>query len=612
MAEPKTTAEIRAAPDAFKAACARAAVAFGRIAGVVSVGFGLKQSGGTFGDELAIVVFVEEKKPEEALAPAERIPPLFEGYRTDVRVVPRLRLGACDNTTKYTTIQGGIQIANAGEKVGNTTFTALGTIGCIVRRRNHSGRENVYMLSNAHVMYAKGHGAQDTISHPDSSGSGLGPIMDGGAYRNIVWPPGTPAPSPLPDPTHPDAPVNHTNEAFIDCAIARLDLDSCCGCTKDSTNFAESIIDLVSVTPPGAGRADPVHASNRITDVRDVFNDVNFIGETVTKVGRTTGRTQGRCVGVTATVHIIDVFDPTVPTPRIFAYNCLEIVPEPLGTLDCKGHAYFGEEGDSGSLVVDAQRRAVGLLFGVPDPNSVPPAPPNSSCTAVHIVPVLDHLGICVPCAAGATGHGSSLATDGSGLAPIPLAPAQSTLTNQIVFLADGAMPAAARQVGPVFVPPAPVGEEHGRHMHALLEEFRGTRIGRPLNAVINDVRREVGYLIRNVRPVKVVWGRHQGPAWLAHVLNHIEGHSPTIPHEIKGITRRALLVKLREVLGVYGSNLLRRALADYGDEALEMLTCEGSDSLSDIVAWIRQREDAQDIEGARATAPRPAAEDVM
>lgn len=594
MAQPKTTAEIRAEPETFKAACARAAVAFGRIPGVISVGFGLKQTGGTFGDELAIVVFVSEKKPEEALAPAERIPRLFEKYRTDVRIVPQHHLGACENTAKYSTIQGGIQIANAGEQVGSMIFRPFGTLGCIVRRRNHSGRENVYMLSNAHVMYAKGHGPGDAIAHPDAqNGSGLGPITEGGAFRNIVWPPGTPAPNPLPDPAHPDAPVNHTNESFIDCAMARLDLDSCCGCTQDTTAFAESIIDLVTVTPPGAGRGDAVHAANRIADVRDVFNDPLFVGEIVTKVGRTTGRTQGKCVSVTVPVRIVDVFDTSASPAQILAYNCMEIIPEPLGTLDCKGNAWFAEEGDSGSLVVDLQRRAVGLLFGVPDPNKVPPEPPNASCTAVHIVPVLDHLGICIPCAAGATGHGSSLATDGSGLAPIPLLPAQSHLTGQIGFLGDG----AGERAQPSAMAPVPLDDAQRQRMHALLDEFRATQVGRPLYAAIDNLRRELGYLMRNVRPVKVVWGRHQGPAWLAHFLNHIAGHTATVPHEIKGITRRALLVQMREVLDVYGSNALRDALAGHGDVVLDLLTREGGDSLADIVAWIRQREQAQIVE---------------
>ncbi len=588
MNQPKTTAEIRAEPKAFKAACARAAVAFGRIPGVISVGFGLKQTGGTFGDELAIVVFVKEKKPSASLASAERIPSVFEGYSTDVRIVPFCVPGACDNNAKYSTIQGGIQIANAGEQIGDTIFRENGTLGCIVRRRNHSGRENVYMLSNAHVMYAKGHAAGDPIGHPNiQQGEGLGLIVDGGAFRNIVWPPGTTPPNPLPVPADPDHPLNHPHETFIDCAIARLDLDSCCGCTKDTRAYTEAIIDLVNVTPSGAGRGDAVHASNRIIDVRDVYGNVNFVGEVVMKVGRTTGLTQGKCVSIITPVLMPN---PLGSAPaNVHCFNCIEIVPEPLGTLNCKGHAYFAEHGDSGSLVLDSQRKAVGLLFGV----TVDGAPANSSCTASFIVPVLDHLGICIPCAAGATGHGSSLATDGSGLAPIALPAAQSTLTSQISFLADGSSPRAQLTA----MAPAPIDEEQGRRMHALLEEFRGTRLGRPLSAVIDDVRRELGYLVRNVRSVKVVWGRHQGPAWLAHFLNHIAGHSPAIPHEIKGVTRRALLVKMRDVLSVYGSNRLKRALDEYGAVVLEMLTSKGNDTIGDVVMWIQERERTQDLE---------------
>lgn len=582
MSEVKTTSEIRADPEEFKAARARAIAAFAGIAGVVSVGYGLKETGGRFGDELALVVYVEEKKPADVLAPAERIPPVFEGYRTDVRVVPFRVPGACDNSTKYTTIQGGIQIANVGEQVGSTIVRENGTIACIVRRRNHSGRENVYLLSNAHVMYAKGHGAGDTIGHQNiQEGEGLGPILDGGAFRNIVWPPGTAPPNPLPVPADPDHHLNHPHETWLDCAIARLDLDSCCGCTKDTRAFTESIIDIVAVTPAGAGRNDAVHAQNRIVDVRDVYGDPNFVGQLVKKVGRTTALTVGRCVAVNAPATMPNVLGPTPAT--VHCYNCMEIAPEPLGTLNCKGHAYFAEHGDSGSLVLDSQNRAVGLLFGV----AVDGAPPDTSCIASFIVPVLDHLGICIPCAAGATGHGSSLATDGSGLAPVALPPAQSTLqAGQIVFTADtGALAQPSAMV------PAPMDEVQGERMHALLEEFRGTQAGGRLSVVIDEVRRELGYLVRNVRPVKAVWGRHQGAAWLAHFLNHIAGHAPAIPPEIKGITRRALLTQIRAVLGVYGSNRLKRALDEHSDAVLEMLTFDGSDSLADVVAWIRERE---------------------
>jgi hypothetical protein len=595
MADIKTTAQIRAAPEEFKAACARATEAFRKIKGFVSVSYGLKQTAGVFSDDIAMVVFVDEKKPLEALAPAERIPELFEGYRTDVRIVGfhQSGLGHCDNRQTYKTIQGGIQISNAGRKnaAGTEILRELGTVACIVRRRNFTGRENVYLLSNAHVMYAEGYGRGDPIGHPAiQEGEAIGIIMDGAAFHNIAWPPGIAPPNPLPVPGDPDDAQNHPDETFLDCAIARLELDSCCGCTENTRHFAESsIVDLVVDTPVGAERDNPVHASNRITDVRDVFGDPNFNGELVTKVGRTSGHTTGKCVNVNRPFRMPNPLGSAPAT--VHCYNCIEIIPEPPGAVTC-GQAYFGQHGDSGSLVVDAQRRAVGLLFSVP----VAGAPANASCGACHIVPVLDHLGICIPCAPGATGHGSATAADGSGVAPAPLPAAQSTLpTGSFVFLADGAAPAS--QAAAVFTPPMPVNAAHEKRMRALLEEFRATQLGRPLSAVINEVRREIGYLVRNVRPVKIAWGRHQGPAWLAHVLNHIAGHTSTLPHEIKGVTRRAVLLKMREVLSAHGSNPLKRALAEYGDVVLELLTSSGCDSVADLVAWVQARERERDVE---------------
>ncbi len=576
----KSTEEILAAPDAFRAAHARATAAFMKVDGVVNVGYGLKQTGGEFGKVFAIVVFVREKKPAAALTPAERIPPAFEEYPTDVRVVPHLRPGTCDNTVHYTTIQGGIQIANAG---GDSTY-AMGTIGCMARRRNDSGRDNIYLLSNAHVIYADGHGVNDGIFHPAPGGEYLGPIQDGGAFRAVPWTPGAPTPA---------------VDVFIDCAMARFDIDSvCCGstCTRDKYGYSESIIDLIDLTPPGSGSVTDQNTNNRITDVRNVIGDLGFAaGEVVWKVGRTTERTKGTCVSVTTMFVLPDPF--TAGNPPVNCVNCIEIIPEPRGTLNCKGHAYFAEEGDSGSLVVDDSQRAVGLLFAVPNPHKVPPDPPNQPAGACHIVPILDHLGICIPCKPGATGHGSATANDGSGRAPIPLPAAQSALpVGQIVFTADGAAPGAL---------PAPVAvsELEVRRMRAHLESFRRTRIGPPLHAIFGEFRREIGYLVRNVRPVKVAWARHQGPAWLAHILNHISGHTASIPHEVKGVTRRALLAKMRVLLAGHGSNPLRRALDRYGDEVLEMLTFAGCDSVADCIAWIRQRE----RESGRATAARGA-----
>src|SRR5687768_4699776 len=98
MSEPvKTNDDIRADKEAFMKAYERARAQFMRIKGVEGVGFGHKEIGGKFTDNIAITIFVREKKPEGDIPPEHRIPPTFEGYRTDVRIVPELKLAVCEN-----------------------------------------------------------------------------------------------------------------------------------------------------------------------------------------------------------------------------------------------------------------------------------------------------------------------------------------------------------------------------------------------------------------------------------------------------------------------------------------------------------------------------------
>ena len=561
MTEPvKDNARIAADHEAFQAAYARARQAFGQIDGVIGVGFGLKQTGGDFKDDIAIVVFVGEKKPDADLSPAERIPTSFEGYRTDVRIAPRVRPGACDNTATYSTIQGGIQITPKGTTTApNTIVFNDGTLGCIVRRRNDASRENVYVLSNKHVMHTPTSGVDDYVYHPYGPGAEnkdsntLGPVQRGGVYGDVpfVVTPGSP-------------PQNF----FIDCAIARLDIDSkCCGstCTKDKTKYDTTIIDLQVGTPN----------ANTLSDVRSVIGLETFAGATVVKVGRTTGKTFGRVVGVHTDFPCLG--DPSVPGSANFtAHNGLEIefLPTSGAPQNCKGHTWFAETGDSGSIVVDEQGAVVGIISQVPDPLH---AGPNDTAIACHIVPVLDQLGICIPCTTG-TSHGSSRATDGSGLQPVRHADAAGP---------DGQIEFGLEEV--VSVPVRQVTDAEAARMRELLAAFRQTAIGRDLHDTFGDVRREIGYLVRNVKRVTIAWHKHQGPAFLAHALNHVAGETSRVPREVNGVTRHALLLRMREVLYQHGSNPLRAALDTYGDRLLAM--DEHCDTVAECLAWLQAAE---------------------
>lgn len=553
----KDKAHVRANPDEFREAYGRARELFSKIEGVVGVAFGQKRTAGVYQDNVAIVVYVREKKSEEDIPPAERIPSSFEGYPTDVRVVRQGVAEGCDNTTHYNKIQGGIQIMvrRSSNSYGN------GTLGCIVRKRNDSGRENVYLLTNKHVLYSPDKGAGENVYHPTQDDDSLGPVQSGALYGNYPYPKNNPA-----------AP-----KYFLDASIARINLDStCCGstCTKDRIEIDETlIVDL------------QVNGVNSIADVRDVTNDPLIINTKVFKVGRTTGRT----AGIVRLVNVPLDADPEPEShngPRVAAENTIYIefdVSSP-GLTNCKGNPNFTEGGDSGSIIVDEDSRVIGLHTHKGVPAAGFTLKPSHAC---HIVPILDYLGICIPVTTG-TSHGSSRATDGSGLAPAPVSAAASELADgQVAFASVGTASVVESQPG--FPVPTPLTDEEFRHMRDLLDAFRVTERGRELRNIFGDTRREIGYLIRNCRPVKVVWHRHQGPAFLAHVLNHLKGHTKGVPFEVKGVSRLTLLERMADVLAQHGSNPLRRTIEEYRSELLEVLA--SADNVEDCIEHLREKE---------------------
>ena len=571
----KDNAHILANQEAFQEAYARARAQFGQIEGVVGVAFGQKKTEGQYKDDIAIVVFVREKKDEKDLPADQRIPPSFEGYPTDVRIVRQRKFDACDNTAKFETIQGGIQISG---RMDNTGHFEQGTLGCIVKRRGDSGRENVYLLSNLHVLFGRGATDKDNIYHPFPPTINAKQFVDPGPHLALG--------RTQPDPVIGNVPFLVPGDVaptlvFVDCAIARINIDSkCCGstCTQDDIKHDETIIDL-QLVKIGAT------LTNYIGGVRSVVKDQTIIGRKVYKVGRTTGRT----VGI---VRLINAPADAPPDPRtpggtpISALNTIEIDFDPTSTasgVNCKGNARFTEDGDSGSLVLDEDGRAIGLhSLGAP-----PGSPSTFPANACHIMPVLESLKICIPTKSG-TDHGCCAATDGSGIALAPVADLEAP-DGQIVFASQQMETANARSPG--FPDPAPLSVAEVDHMRDLLATFRETAKGRELHEVFGDVRREIGYLIRNCRPVKVAWHRNQGPAFFAHVLNHLKGHADEVPSEVKGVSREALLTRMAEVLTMNGSNPLRRAIEQYSEEFTAVIP--SLNTARDCIDYLREKENS-------------------
>ncbi|MEP6692653.1 MAG: hypothetical protein ABJD07_15960 [Gemmatimonadaceae bacterium] len=578
----KDNEHIRSDPRAFMAAFDRARATFERIDGVLGVGFGHKQKGGAFTNDCVITAFVREKKSAEALPSSERIPPLFDGYRTDVRRVLNGVPCVCENQGGYDTIQGGIQIQSLGSHPP-PGIKGLGTLGCIVRKRGDTGRENVYLLSCKHVLYGNGAGKGDYVSHPYATGGAGEPIgdIDGNPWSDNVT-------SSVPDPS------THTMVSdvfYIDCAIARINIDCKCWpfnstCTKDHIHYAPNVVDL------------QLHGVNTLKDVRSVARDPTIVlprDKSVTsttprvyKVGRTTGRTAGIVRSIFGG-HMAKR-DLTVPgSPKIYLRNMIEIEfdvdSEPTG-LNCKGRPLFAQTGDSGSVLVDEDNQVIGLVQSMLDPDA-PDSPPNAPVYACHILPVLDHLHVCIPTSGGAS-HGSCAATDGSGIArAAPGTGDARTAGGGFTFVSREATATPGRPLG--FPDPAPITDAQREQLVAIRDALRETREGRALHDTFATVRREIGYLVRNSRPVKVAWHRTQGPAFLAHALNHLRGDSDVVPLEIAGVARIAMLTRMAEVLVAHGSNPMRAAIDRYRDELLPLLS--SAERIDDCLAYFAARD---------------------
>ena len=122
--------------------------------------------------------------------------------------------------------------------------------------------------------------------------------------------------------------------------------------------------------------------------------------------------------------------------------------------------------------------------------------------------------------------------------------------------------------------------------MLALRDQLRETAYGIELHETFAEIRREIGYLVRNVRPVKVAWHRQRGPAFFAHVLHHLKGDTDSVPREIDGVSREALLTRMGELLAAHGSHPLRAAVERHGPLLLTILS--NADTVHDCLEALR------------------------
>lgn len=302
---------------------------FFHLENVVGIGRGYKEIGGIRTNEESIQVLVREKLPLNQLSQKDLIPKLLNGYPTDVIQVGELQSLAAMRTQRLRPAQPGVSI-------GHYEITA-GTFGAVVYDQK-TGQPLI--LSNNHVLANN--------SSPDRQRAKQGdPILqpgpyDGGTIKDDLI-------------AHLEryVPIRMKSTEQISsferslANLRRLLLNAILSGYqyKMIRKEKENVVDCAVASPVDEEMInDVILEIGKIAGVRTPNLD-----EVLQKSGRTTGLTQGKVKTLDATVNVnMGSGEEAVFTDQILV--------EAIST-----------GGDSGSLVLDENRNAVGLLFAGSD-----------------------------------------------------------------------------------------------------------------------------------------------------------------------------------------------------------------------------------------------------
>jgi hypothetical protein len=291
---------------------------------VVGVGLGYKISHGVNTGELGLIVSVTHKADASALATKDLVPKALNGVKTDVVETGMFRAldSGADPKGRWR------PVVPPGVSIGHPRVTA-GTFGCLVRRG-----DDVFILSNNHVLADVNEGKRgDPILQPA--------VADGGTAGDTI--------ATLAD----YVPIDFgTSEP--ECSIAEWvtrALNYVAG-AFGSSHQLQAVKKTPGINRVDAALARPLALNLVTNEILDIGAPLGVgsatLGLEVQKTGRTTGYTAGMITQIDATVRI-DYEGPS-------ALYTGQIVASPMSM-----------GGDSGSAVLDMDRRVVGLLFAGSD-----------------------------------------------------------------------------------------------------------------------------------------------------------------------------------------------------------------------------------------------------
>ena len=292
---------------------------------VVGIGIGYKVQGGKRVDTPCLVVSVTKKEPRHLLDELDIVPQMIGEAITDVIETGEIVAFGLNRQELLRPARPGMSIGHAG---GGT-----GTLGAVVKRG-----EQRYILSNNHVLAVMNRAKKgDPILQPAPGDGGTAADQIGVLEEYI--------PLILTDM------AASSEEAQAEPAGCGAMIASLLSGAK-SINQVRTAMPVPLTTPANrvdAALALPGHGSMLDASIVDVGTPPKGVtkaelGMRIVKSGRTTGLTQGTILQVDATLNI-------KYGDKIAQFED-QIITSP-----------FSDHGDSGSLVMDAERNAVGLLF---------------------------------------------------------------------------------------------------------------------------------------------------------------------------------------------------------------------------------------------------------
>jgi hypothetical protein len=509
-----------------------------KIPGVVSVSVGYKQTGRDLTDQLALRVYVQQKKKPEQIPAGESIPAEINGLPTDVieRYIPvKLSKGGTRP------LVGGIKLSDYNDLQPGSS----GTLGCMAKRAS-DGKHVV--LSCQHVLHSTG-----TKASPENVASHIVRQPErkdccGFYYENIVGP----ILAGMED-NYSYTVGGQALEFYVDCAYGLINSDVHSGNTIDKIGTIQGTEDLSSfvannqVPPNYQVRKMGMRTGLTSGTIEEVSHEVDWPA-----VGGQPASTSLNCILIRPgtggkTIKSAYTVDPADKQTILdtFAAN------EPLVVVTDQGNNKlsfttntFADHGDSGSVIVNAQNKVVGVLFGVTE-RSIPAivdGSPDSVAIVTgkgfgcHIYPTMDALGFSIE-----TGS-VQVSGDPLDLDEIRLEAMEDS---------------------------ADVREALGR----AEKRMRNIPHGSGLIELFRSHVEELIQLIHHYRPVKVVWHRHHCPAFAVSLVNTLRDSREVLVTEVKGVALGQAALAMRAALESYGSPSLKATLNEYGGLLMGLLT---------------------------------------